>query len=63
MEYKGQSLTEAAGDVVNVKLKSQGAEGGLIAVDRNGNIAMPFNTTMMFRGCIRPDGKIMVEIY
>ena len=63
MEYKGQSLPEAAGDVVNVKLKSQGAEGGLIAVDRNGNIAMPFNTALMFRGIIRPDGKIEVEIY
>lgn len=63
MEYKGQSLQEATGDVVNVKLKSQGAEGGLIAVDRNGNIAMPFNTAMMFRGTIQPDGKIEVMIY
>jgi beta-aspartyl-peptidase (threonine type) len=63
MEYKGQRLPEAAGDVVNVKLKSQGAEGGLIAVDRNGNIAMPFNTVLMFRGSIGIDGKIQVEIY
>jgi beta-aspartyl-peptidase (threonine type) len=63
MEYKGQSLIEAAGDVVNVKLKSQGAAGGLIAVDRNGNIAMPFNTSLMLRGSIFPDGKIRVEIY
>ena len=63
MEYKGQSLLDAAGDVVNNKLKSQGAEGGLIAVDRNGNITMPFNTAMMFRGTIRQDGKIQVEIY
>jgi beta-aspartyl-peptidase (threonine type) len=63
MEYKGQNLPEAAGDVVNVKLKSQGAEGGLIAIDRNGNIAMPFNTAMMFRGTIHPDGKIEVMIY
>ncbi len=63
MEYKGQNLQEAAGDVINKKLKSQGAEGGLIAVDRNGNIAMPFNTAMMFRGSISRDGKISVEIY
>jgi beta-aspartyl-peptidase (threonine type) len=63
MEYKGQSLSEAAADVINVKLKSQGAEGGLIAVDRNGNIAMPFNTALMFRGSIGPEGKISVEIY
>ncbi|HZX63355.1 MAG TPA: isoaspartyl peptidase/L-asparaginase [Bacteroidales bacterium] len=63
MEYKGQSLQEATRDVVNVKLKSQGAEGGLIAVDRKGNIAMPFNTALMFRGTIQPDGKIKVMIY
>ncbi len=63
MEYKGQNLVEAAGDIVNVKLKSQGAEGGLIAVDINGNIAMPFNTALMFRGSISADGKISVEIY
>jgi len=63
MEYKGQSLVEAAGDIVNIKLKSQGAEGGLIAVDKNGNIAMPYNSTLMFRGTISMDGKIRVEIY
>ncbi len=63
MEYKGQSLLEAASDVINVKLKSQGAEGGLIAVDRNGNVAMPFNTAMMFRGSISNDSKIQVETY
>jgi beta-aspartyl-peptidase (threonine type) len=63
MEYRGQSLQEAAGDVVNKKLKSQGAEGGLIAIDRNGNIAMPFNTALMFRGSINADGKVSVEIY
>ncbi len=63
MEYKGQNLSEAAGDIVNVKLKSQGAEGGLIAIDRNGNIAMPFNTAMMFRGTINSDGTIQVNIY
>jgi beta-aspartyl-peptidase (threonine type) len=44
-------------------LKSQGAEGGLIAVDKNGNIAMPYNSTLMFRGTISMDGKIRVEIY
>ncbi|MGA3014123.1 MAG: isoaspartyl peptidase/L-asparaginase [Bacteroidales bacterium] len=63
MEYKGQTLTEAAGNIVNVKLKSQGAEGGLIAVDKNGNIATPFNTALMFRGTIRMGSKIQVEIY
>jgi beta-aspartyl-peptidase (threonine type) len=63
MDYKGQSLLEAAGDIVNTKLKAQGAEGGLIAVDKNGNIAMPFNTALMFRGTINSNGKIEVLIY
>jgi len=63
MEYKGQSLSDAAGDIINVKLKSQGADGGLIAIDRHGNIAMPFNTALMFRGTISSDGKIQVNIY
>ena len=63
MEYKGQSLSEASGDIINVKLKSQGADGGLIAIDRHGNIAMPFNTALMFRGTISSDGKIQVNIY
>jgi L-asparaginase / beta-aspartyl-peptidase len=63
MEYKGQGLLEAAGDVVNKKLKLQGAEGGLIAIDKNGNITMPFNTVLMFRGSIRADGNARVEIY
>lgn len=63
MEFKGQTLLEATAEVINEKLKSQGAEGGLIAVDKNGNIAMPFNTALMFRGSITPDGKSKVEIY
>jgi len=63
MQYKGSSLGEAANEIINVKLKAQNGEGGLIAVDKNGNIAMPFNTPLMFRGTITAEGKIKVEIY
>jgi beta-aspartyl-peptidase (threonine type) len=45
------------------KLKNQGGTGGIIAVDKNGNIAMPFNTTGMFRGFVKADGKGMVKIF
>jgi len=61
MEYKGLSLEEATRYEVMEKLKNQGASGGLIAVDKNGNIAIPFNTEMMFRGFINSDGKTEVS--
>ena len=50
MEYKNLSLEAACDLVVNKKLKEMGGEGGLIAVDRNGNISLPFNSDGMYRG-------------
>lgn len=50
MEYGGLSLEEACIRVVNGKLVERGGEGGLIAVDRFGNISLPFNSTGMYRG-------------
>lgn len=49
MEYGGLSLEEACIRVVNSKLVERGGEGGLIAVDRFGNICLPFNSTGMYR--------------
>jgi beta-aspartyl-peptidase (threonine type) len=49
MEYKGMSLEQACHEVVNVKLVKRGGEGGLIAVDRWGNICLPFNSEGMYR--------------
>ena len=63
MEYKGMSLKEAADYIVLDKLKSQGGSAGLIAVDSEGNIAMPFNTNAMFRGFARESGERGVMIY
>ncbi|HRF40655.1 MAG TPA: isoaspartyl peptidase/L-asparaginase [Saprospiraceae bacterium] len=62
MEYKGLSLNEAADMVVNKKLVEAGGEGGVIALDRNGNVAMPFNSAGMYRGYAKP-GKREVGIY
>ncbi len=63
MLYGGQSLNEAARQVVLEVLKSQEANGGIIAVDKNGNIAMPFNTTAMFRGFVKSTGETEVKIF
>lgn len=50
MEYNNISLVDAANDVIHNKLENLGGTGGVIAIDKNGNIAMPFNTPGMFRG-------------
>ena len=63
MEYKGMPLEVAANLIIHDKLKSQGASGGLISVDKEGNIAMPFNTNAMFRGYMNSGGQTEVLIY
>lgn len=62
MEYKGVSLEEAANEVIHKKLLDAGGTGGVIAVDHQGNVAMPFNTEGMYRGYAKPDDR-KVEIY
>ena len=62
MEYRGMSLKEAAEAVLD-KVAKLGGTGGLIAIDRQGNIALPFNTSGMYRGYADPNGKFVVEIY
>jgi beta-aspartyl-peptidase (threonine type) len=63
MEYKGMSVKEAAELVVMEKLVKMGGDGGLIAMDRKGNIAMPFNTSGMYRGYIDVHGTMVIQIY
>ena len=50
MKYAGLTLNEAATNAINVELVSGGGRGGVIAVDKEGNISMPFNTVGMVRG-------------
>ena len=45
------------------KLPSLGGDGGLIAVDKNGNFTMSFDTDGMYRGYVGLNGKFIVEIY
>lgn len=62
MEYKGSSIQEAADYIVNDKLLNAGGSGGFVALDKYGNIAMPFNTPGMYRGYAKP-GERVVKIY
>ncbi len=63
MEYKGLSLEEAADIVINKRLLDLGGDGGLIAVDKQGNITMPFNTEGMYRASKVSDEKELIAIY
>ena len=63
MEYKGLSLRDASELVVNDKLVKAGGSGGVICVDKSGNISMPFNSMGMFRGFATADGKEGIFIY
>lgn len=62
VEYGGKSVREAT-QIVLDKIAELGGTGGLIAIDRQGNIALPFNTSGMYRGYVDPNGKFVVEIY
>ena len=63
MEYQGLSLKEACAKVVQEKLVHIGGEGGLIAVDGQGNIEMVFNSEGMYRGFKTSDGAFVTAIY
>lgn len=63
MEYKRYSLLRATNEVILKKLPDLGGDGGLVAVDSKGNVALPFNTEGMYRGYVKNNGKIVVEIY
>ena len=58
----GQTLAEAA-EASLAEAQAMGGDGGLIAVDRDGNIAMPFNTEGMARAALHPDGRMSVEVF
>ena len=63
MEYKGLSLEEAASEVIQNRVLQLGGDGGLIAVDAQGNIAMPFNTEGMYRAFKSSEGRSGLAIY
>lgn len=63
MECKGWSVARAAGHVIRRRLAAIGGEGGMIAIDRQGNIATPFNSAGMHRGWIDARGAPITKVY
>ena len=63
MEYKGLILQAACDEVVQHRLKNMDGDGGLIAVDTQGNIVLSFNTEGMYRACRNNEGRHEVSIY
>jgi len=63
MEYKGLSLQEASKVVIQDKLTDLGGTGGIIAVDKDGNMVMEFNTAGMYRANMNDKGELTIGIY
>ncbi len=63
MAYKHESVKQAADEIIMHKLVKQGAGGGLIAVDKDGNIAIVFNTNGMFRGYLKQGSLPIVTMF
>jgi len=63
MEYKEVSLKEAAHTVIQEKLTKLGGTGGIVSIDRQGNVAMEFNTPGMYRAHMNAAGDIDIKIY
>lgn len=63
MEHKNMSLKDASNEVIHNRILKIKGDGGLIAVDSKGNIAMPFNTEGMYRACKSSNGKEEISIY
>ncbi|MBX2912570.1 MAG: isoaspartyl peptidase/L-asparaginase [Cyclobacteriaceae bacterium] len=63
MEYKNLALRQACDEVIHQRLKRIGGDGGLVAVDAKGNMAMPFNTDGMYRASCGVGQDKIIEIY
>jgi len=63
MEYKNVSLKEAASEVIQKKVPELGGDGGIVAIDKDGNIAMEFNTAGMYRAHMNAKGELTIGIY
>lgn len=63
MEYKGMTLQEAASEVIQEKVPALGGDGGIVAIDKDGNVAMEFNTAGMYRATMNSEGELIIKIY
>jgi beta-aspartyl-peptidase (threonine type) len=63
MEYKDLSLESAAKEVIQKKLTKLGGDGGIVVIDKKGNISMEVNTALMYRPSINTNGEMTIGIY
>lgn len=63
MEYQQKTLKEATKDVIQNKLNKLGGTGGIVALDKNGNMSFEFNTAGMYRASMNDKGKLILKIY
>ncbi|MFK7798603.1 MAG: isoaspartyl peptidase/L-asparaginase family protein [Aureispira sp.] len=63
MDYKGSTLKEATEEVIQRKLKELGGLGGVIALDKDGNVSMDFNTPGMHRAFMDDQGNLTIGLY
>ena len=63
VQYSGASLAEATRQAIKEQLTAMGGDGGVIAVDPAGKVALTFNTSGMYRASIDADGTLYVAIF
>lgn len=63
MEYRALPIQQAVDAVIKQKLQKAGGDGGVIAIDKFGNIGISFNSDGMYRAYVDINGKPVVEIY
>ncbi len=63
MEYKAYTLEQACNEVIQKRIIAIGGDGGLIAVDKNNNICLEFNTDGMYRAKKKHKGEEYIAIY
>jgi beta-aspartyl-peptidase (threonine type) len=63
MEYRALPIQQAADAVIHTKLQNLGGDGGIVSIDKFGNIGISFNSEGMYRAYINSEGKPVVEIY
>jgi len=62
MEYQGKNVQTAATETID-EIGKLGGDGGIIALDKDGHVAMPFNTSGMYRGTITDKGVVEISIF
>ncbi|ALM21174.1 isoaspartyl peptidase [Nonlabens sp. MIC269] len=63
MEYKGLTLEEATEEVIQKKLTALGGTGGIVSLDKYGNVSMEFNTAGMYRASMNDKGDLVIGMY